>query len=219
VFWPRSGEELPEETRILGLGIHLGAAGPQVVQAAVRTALLELKGTLELIVGRLSALALASDQGEVPGLHPGRSLRLRLGDRDAGCLGQLDPELAAAMDVGVVVLAELDFEPVAANPRMPRASAVPRYPAVVRDLAITVPELTPARDVINALLATAEVILRSVELYDEYRGRQVDASRKGLTFRLLFQAADRTLTGEEVAAAEGRLLQALKSEIDARPRD
>jgi phenylalanyl-tRNA synthetase beta chain len=219
VFWPRSGEELPEETRILGLGIHLGAAGPQVVQAAVRTALLELKGTLELIVGRLSALALASDQGEVPGLHPGRSLRLRLGDRDAGCLGQLDPELAAAMDVGVVVLAELDFEPVAANPRTLRASAVPRYPAVVRDLAITVPELTPARDVINALLATAEVILRSVELYDEYRGRQVDAGRKGLTFRLLFQAADRTLTGEEVAAAEGRLLQALKSEIDARPRD
>ncbi|HEV3232997.1 MAG TPA: phenylalanine--tRNA ligase subunit beta [Candidatus Dormibacteraeota bacterium] len=218
VFWPREAGELPEEPRLLGLGIHLGASGPQVSPAAVRTALLELKGTLQMLVGRLSSIELESEQVEVPGLHPGRSLRLRLAGQEAGALGQLHPEIAAGFESDIVVVAELNFEPVAANPRLPRAEAVSRHPAVLRDLAITVPELTPARDAINTILGVSEVILRSVDLYDEYRGRQVDPGRKGLTFRLTFQAGDRTLTGEEVSAAEARILHSLKAEIDALPR-
>ncbi|MFY9615179.1 MAG: phenylalanine--tRNA ligase subunit beta [Candidatus Dormiibacterota bacterium] len=218
VFWPREAGELPEEPRLLGFGIHLGASGPQVSPAAVRAALLELKGTLEMLVGRLSSIELESEQVEVPGLHPGRGLRLRLAGRDVGALGQLHPEIAARFESDIVVVAELNFEPVAANPRLPRANAVSRHPAVLRDLAITVPELTPARDAINAILGVSEVILRSVDLYDEYRGRQVDPGRKGLTFRLTFQAGDRTLTGEEVSTAEARILHALKTEIDAQAR-
>ncbi len=218
VFWPKAADELPEEARVLGLGIQLGAAGPQVSEAAVRAALLELKGAMELAVGRLSSLTLESEQVEVRGLHPGRSLVLRLGDIEAGALGELHPDIAARLDVGVVMVAELNFEPVADNPRLVRATAISRHPAVLRDLAITVPGLTPARDVINAIRAASEVILRSVELYDEYRGRQVDPGRKGLTFRLTFQAGDRTLTGDEVAAAEGRILRALSAEVDAQPR-
>jgi phenylalanyl-tRNA synthetase beta chain len=95
---------------------------------------------------------------------------------------------------------------------------VPRYPAVARDLAITVPELALARDVISVINGAGGAILRSVELYDEYRGAQVPDGRKGLTLRLLFRSDDKTLTGEEVAAAEGRIIKALRSELGGEPR-
>jgi phenylalanyl-tRNA synthetase beta chain len=214
VFWPRGGNQPPDEPRVLGFGIHLGAPSP----AAARAALLELKGGLELVVSRLSSLTLEDEQAAVAGLHPARGLTLRLLGQDAGALGQLHPDLAARFDSDVVVVGEINFEPVAANPRRSVVRAVPRHPAVLRDLAVTVPEVTPARDVINAILGRSEVILRSVELYDEYRGRQVEAGRKGLTFRLTFQVDDRTLTGPEVAAAEERLVKALGAEVDAQPR-
>jgi phenylalanyl-tRNA synthetase beta chain len=61
-------------------------------------------------------------------------------------------------------------------------------------------------------------ILRSVELYDEYRGAQVGEGRKGLTFRLVFQSDDRTLTGDEVAAAESRIVSSARSNLNAVPR-
>ena len=57
-----------------------------------------------------------------------------------------------------------------------------------------------------------------MELYDEYRGAQVGEGRKGLTFRLLFQSQDRTLTGEEVSATEARILAAARSGLNAEPR-
>jgi phenylalanyl-tRNA synthetase beta chain len=214
VFWP-SGDPLPEEARVLGAAVDLG---PTASGERVRAALLEVKGLLELAAWRVAGLTLESVQDELPGLHPGRGARLRIDGRDAGSVGQLSPELASRFEAGIVVLGEVDFEPLAAAGNVPRVTAPSRHPAVLRDLAITVPQLTPARNAIDAILAAREVILRSVELYDEYRGSQVEPGRKGLTFRLAFQAEDRTLRGEEVGAAESRILKSLESQVDAKLR-
>ena len=214
VFWP-SGEALPNEARILGVAADLGATASA---ERVRATLLEVEGLLELVSSRLAGLTLESVQDELPGLHPGRGARLRIEGKDVGSVGQLSPDLAARFEAGVVVLGEINFEPVAVARHATRVVAPSRHPAVRRDLAITVPELTPARNAIDAILAAGEVILRSVELFDEYHGPQVEPGRKGLTFRLAFQADDRTLRGEEVGIAESRILKSLESRIDATPR-
>ena len=52
-------------------------------------------------------------------------------------------------------------------------------------------------------------LLRSVEIFDLYRGEQVGEGRKSLALRLEFRAADRTLTDEEVAAVRERIKEAL----------
>jgi phenylalanyl-tRNA synthetase beta chain len=218
VFWPRAGEELPEEARVVGVAIHVPAGGRQPAQGAVRSALLEVKGFFEQLSASLSSAVLVDAQAAVEGLHPGRGLTWLVGGRVVGCAGQLHPDLARRLDLGAVVLGELNFDVLAALPRQRRVSPVPRYPAVARDLAITVPELTLAKDVISVINGAGGAILRSVELDDEYRGTQVPDGRKGLTLRLLFQSDDRTLTGEEAAAAESRIIKALRSELGGEPR-
>ena len=218
VFWPMPGEELPEEARIIGVAIHLAAGGKQPAPGAVRSSVLEVKGFFEQLSASLSSAALVDEQAVVDGLHPGRGLRWLVGGKVAGCCGQLHPDLARRLDVSAIVLGELNFDALIASPRQSRFSPVPRYPAVARDLAITVPELTLAKDVISVISGAGGAILRSVELYDEYRGAQVPDGRKGLTLRLLFQSDDKTLTGEEVAVAEGRIIKALRSELGGEPR-
>ena len=219
VFWPQAGKELPQElpveARVLGVAVH---RSPGMGAGALRDLLLEVKGFFELLTERLSDATLTVVQAPVAGLHPGRGLRLDVDGIAAGCVGQLHPDLAARLDVSGMVVGELNFDAIAARPRILQYSPAPRFPAVVRDLAITVPELTLARDAILAIREAGGAILRSVELYDEYRGAQVGEGRKGLTFRLVFQSDDRTLTGEEVTSAEGRVLAASRTGLGAEPR-
>jgi phenylalanyl-tRNA synthetase beta chain len=218
VFWPNPGQELPDEARIIGVAIHLAAGGKPPTPGAVRGALLEVKGFIEQLTGALSSAALVDEQAAVDGLHPGRGLRWLIDGKVVGCCGQLHPDLARSLDVSAIVMGEINFDVLVASPIVRRFTPVPRYPTVARDLAITVPELTLARDVISVISGSGGAILRSVELYDEYRGAQVPDGRKGLTLRLLFQSDDKTLTGEEVAAAEGRIQKALRSELGGAPR-
>jgi phenylalanyl-tRNA synthetase beta chain len=200
------------------VAVHLPSGNRQPSPGAVRAALLEVTGFFELLAGSVSAAALTLDQAPVDGLHPGRGVSLLLDGTIAGCCGQLHPDQAARLDLGAAVVGELNFDALVANPRHTRFQPVPRYPAVNRDLAITVPELALARDVISVITRAGGAILRSVDLYDEYRGSQVPPGRKGLTFRLVFQSDAGTLTGDEVAAAEGRILKAARSELGAEAR-
>lgn len=215
VFWPRDGRELPDEARILGLAVHL-PPGRASSEPGTRAALLDLKGVLDLLAARASGVTLTYAQGEVAGLHPGRAVRVSLAGREIGCVGQLHPDLAEALALpGSLVVAEVDFEPLAAAPKQIRYRAPSRFPAVLRDLALSVPALTPAGDVVEAISGAGEVILRTVDLFDEYHGSQVEAGRKGLAFRLVFQADDRTLTGDEVAGAEKRIADLMRARFSA----
>jgi phenylalanyl-tRNA synthetase beta chain len=64
-----------------------------------------------------------------------------------------------------------------------------------------VDEGVPAGDVEAALREGAGALLESVRLFDVYTGQQVGEGRKSLAFALRFRAPDRTLTGDEAAAA------------------
>jgi len=220
VFWPRQGQDLPDEARALGTAIHVPPAATRSAAGDARNALLATKGALSRLVADLTGRPLDLAQEEVPGLHPGRSGRLLLDGREIGCLGQLHPDLSARFDVpGAAVLAEVNFDLIADQVVSPWFEPYSRYPAVSRDLAITVAATTRASDAIRAVQELGEVILRSVEIFDEYHGGQLEAGRKGFAFHLWFQAPDRTLRGEEVAAAEKRIVDHLRRRLDARVRD
>jgi phenylalanyl-tRNA synthetase beta chain len=80
-------------------------------------------------------------------------------------------------------------------------------PAALRDLAVLVPETSPAGEVQkviakHARAAAAQAFaLESVEIFDVYTGSGVPEGHKSLAFALTFRAADRTLTDEEVNLA------------------
>lgn len=80
-------------------------------------------------------------------------------------------------------------------------------PAALRDLALTADSAVPAEDIRRAVEAAAAEATRgafaveSVEPFDVYRGKGLPEGRKSVAFSLVFRAADRTLTDEEVNAA------------------
>jgi phenylalanyl-tRNA synthetase beta chain len=169
----------------------------------------DAKGAIELIRRRLGIAAPVYEPlGGEPLLHPGRAARLTA-RRDgrlalAGVVGELHPAVAEEWELrgARLIVAELDVAGLGGGEvRAVRAVAPSRHPAAERDLAIVVPEATPAARIAAAIRESAGPELVSLVLFDIYRGAPLAADEKSLAWRLAFQSADRTLTEPEIEAA------------------
>ena len=88
-----------------------------------------------------------------------------------------------------------------------------------RDIAILVDIDTQAEKLTEAIQKAGKQILESVELFDRYRGKQVEAGKCSLAFRLVYRAGDRTLTEQEVNKRHEKILRMLQHQFGATLRD
>ncbi len=165
-----------------------------------------LKGALEALAAQLGA-ELRVEEATEPFLHPGRAARVLLGGAEAGWLGELHPLVCRAWDLEAAAGFEIGLGELAAAATLGREQYedVTSFPAVQQDLAVIVDEDVAAERVRSAVLDGGGELLRSVHVFDLYRGDQVGEGRKSLALRLTFRAPDRTLTDAEVAELRERI--------------
>ncbi len=216
-----TGETTHEWWR-LGLALT-GAAERQAWNRPTRPYDLdEGKGIIELLCRRLGLpdptyTVLADD----PRLHPGRAARVDAGGRVVGRIGEVHAGLIEALDLRAdrVVVAELAVAGLAAGRLTVARGATPsRFPSVARDLAAVVAEDRPAADVVASIRRHGGPLLRSVELFDVYRGRPLAETEKSLAWRLEFATDERTLTESEVDAAMTAIAAGLATDVGGRLR-
>jgi len=146
--------------------------------------------------------------------HPGRCARLELADGTlVGHAGELHPKVVAALGIPArTCAAELDVDVLTAASAMTvQAGELSAYPVAQSDVALVVDERVSAAALESSLWQGAGEMLESVSLMDIYRGDQVGPGRKSLAYRLVFRAADRTLTTKEVNGFRDRAIEAAAS--------
>ena len=206
------------ERRALGLA-WMGALDAEDWSAKPRpVTFFDLKGVVEAL-GRWLGLSLTARVATRPFLAPGRTAEIvaesGTASRIFGVVGQLLPALAVARDIPVqdeVYVAELDLDEVVDLVTMldiQRTDPLPRFPSIVRDLAILVADTLPAADVRGTIRAVAPSTLVRVVEFDRYQGQGIPEAKVSLAYRLTFQAAERTLTDREVDEA----MDAIVSEL------
>jgi len=118
-----------------------------------------------------------------------------------------------------VCLLEFDLEALLGQmPPTRFMRPISRFPAVIQDLAVVVDEDVPGRRVEEVITAAGGSLLREVLLFDLYRGEQIPPGKKSLAFSLTYQADDRTLTDQEVARVQARIVRRLERELGAQLR-
>jgi len=142
--------------------------------------------------------------------HPGRCAELVVDGKAVAHAGELHPRIVAkyglpersvAFAVGLSVLPESGIV---------TPESVGTMPAAVQDIALIVDAAIPAADVEIALRKGAGDLLEEISLFDRYD--KLGDGKVSLAFTLSFRAADRTLTGEEVAALrESAVAEAVKA--------
>ena len=148
-------------------------------------------------------------------LHPGRAATIVAGAEgvELGWLGELHPLVLREWELdGPVAAFELDADALfELAPQTSTYSDVTSFPAVLQDIAVIVPEDVSAERLAEVVTDGAGELLRSLDVFDLYRGEQVGEGNKSLALRLEFRAPDRTLTDEEVAERRTAIESALES--------
>jgi len=96
--------------------------------------------------------------------------------------------------------------------------ALPRYPAVTRDLAFIVDKKVQAAQIVELIQKGGGSILEEVSLFDIYEGSQIPEGYKSMAYALTYRAADRTLKDDEVNKAHQKIVSLLETELGAKLR-
>ncbi|MDX2242206.1 MAG: phenylalanine--tRNA ligase subunit beta [Leptolyngbyaceae cyanobacterium bins.302] len=175
----------------------------------------EAKGLLESVFQRLGLVIEYQPDRRDDRLHPGRTASLWIKGTRLGTFGQLHPQLRLERGFPDEVYAfELDLNVLMSNldqdaVLVPTYKPYSAYPASDRDIAFFVPTQFSVAEIDRTIRKVGGTLLESVELFDEYRGKNVPEGQRSLAFRLVYRADDRTLTDEVIEPVQQKVRDTL----------
>ena len=148
-------------------------------------------------------------------LHPGKAALLKLDDASFGVAGALHPAHQATLSLEHPPwLFELDFAPLLQYAQtVKRYRPLPRFPGVVRDIAIVADEDLPVQAVVDVIHALSHPLISRVTLFDLYRGRPIPEGKKSLAYSITYRAEDRTLTSDEINPVHAQVTEHIVREL------
>lgn len=157
-----------------------------------------------------------------PTYHPGRAAVVRVSGKAVGTLGELHPETAKNFGFPTdmrVYAAEIDTDLLwTLRGGVPQYTPIPKYPASTRDFSFVCEEDLEAGTIEQAIRGAGIKLLAGTKLFDVYRGVQLGAGKKSVSYRIWLRAADRTITDEEADKAVEKLLAHLQATLGIRIR-
>ena len=210
VYLPKPGQILPDEPKHLVLGTY-----------GEHEDFFKMKGEIEAFLRGMNVPeARYTAEKHDPTFHPGRCARVSVGGVDLGCFGQIHPLVARSYGIdGEIFAAELNFTALLSL-QLPEKTytPLPKYPAVTRDIAVVCDEAVTVAALSDCIRTAGGKLLRSVELFDIYRGKGIASGSKSAAFRLTLRADDRTLTDADSDGVVSAVLAALGKELNAKLR-
>jgi phenylalanyl-tRNA synthetase beta chain len=180
----------------------------------------DVKGDLEAL---FAPRAVRFVKAGHPALHPGRSAVVEVDGKQVGFIGELHPRWLQKYDLpNAPVLFEVDADALCERV-VPHYTEISKFPGASRDLALVVKQDIAAQDVLDTFAAAANAnpagkLVQAVVLFDEYRGKGLEADEKSLAFRFSLQDTQSTLQDDAVEALMAALADAAREKHSAKLR-
>lgn len=206
VYIPRDGE-LPNER----LSLVVGSYG--VLEAS--EAYMALRGVLEALAQKTGIAFAFVREDDADRWHPGRTAAVMFDGERVGMLGQVEGAFQHAFGIHrPVFLAEIDVERLIAHLRHAyRYQPVPEFPVVARDISVLLGDRVEFAE-LERVVRAASGLVSGIAIVEMYRGAEIEAGKKSVTFTVTFMASDRTLTSVEVDDALGVITRELVLKFD-----
>ncbi|MCR1876631.1 MULTISPECIES: phenylalanine--tRNA ligase subunit beta [Paraclostridium] len=207
-FRPQEG--LPVETKKLSIGMY----GKEVD-------FFSIKGAVETILTNVGFDGYEVEP-ETKNLtfHPGRCAKLVYNNICIGTFGELHPDVLENYDLNQrVYVAEIDIDLVFENLNNSKVyNPLPKYPATTRDIALLVKDEVFVKQIEDIIKANGSDILESYQLFDVYKGAQIEEGHKSIAYSITYRSKDKTLTDEDVAKVHDKIVSELSEKLNANLR-
>ncbi len=208
-YIPVEGEVLPNEPVRLGFGFY---------DTTDKADFYTLKGMAD---GLLNAVGAEEAEYERPGddcefaevsaFHPGRCAVIKVDGKQVGIIGELHPKvmenygIEARTYIGKINIPEL----IELSCDTKTYKPLPKFPASTRDLSVVCDEELPAAELEKAIKKAVGGILESVTLFDVYRGEQIEAGKKSVSYSISMRSLEGTLTDDQADKAMEKAIKEL----------
>ncbi len=218
----KSGETLEgyEEHRCFSLFLS-GTPDKVWRGAAAKSSFFQLKGYVEALMARYRIDVNTLILGSAPADLFSEGITYSLPGKEPvllATLGTMNPALCKRMGVKQPVFAaEINWEVLFSLIKRDKFSfkELPKFPEVRRDLAILLDEKVSYADVRKCALRAGKKLIKSVSLFDVYRGEKILLGKKQYALNFVLQDVERTLTDSDVENTMNRVLESLKNELGA----
>ncbi len=180
----------------------------------------DIKGDVEALLSlTANSKAYEFSKAEIAALHPGQTAAIYKDNVLVGYVGALHPELERKLGLnGRTLVFELLVEQITTRD-LPSAVEISRFPANRRDIAVIVKEEVEAKKVLQLIENVGGNHLIDLKLFDVYQGKGIDDGFKSLAIGLFMQDRDKTLEDKDINLVVDRVVDTLKTELQASLRD
>ena len=180
----------------------------------------DIKSDVEAL---LSLTANASDyefsKAEINALHPGQTAAIYKKGNLVGHVGTLHPELERKLGLNSrTLIFELLLSEIL-SAKIPEAIDISRFPSNRRDLAVVVPDSVESKNVLQLIEKVGGKYLIDLNLFDVYCGESVEQGFKSLAIAMILQDNEKTLEEKDISDVVNRVVDTLKTELNASLRD
>ena len=204
----RYNYSLPDEPQRLTFGMYGGDADFYTLKGMVEQLLDEIRiGDVEYVrAGDCEVF------DEKCAFHPYRSAVIIKDGVHIGIMGEIHPDVQDNYGIGTkTYVAKLNIpEMMSLADEMITYQPLPKFPATTRDLSLICDDEIPVAALEKAIKGAVGKILEKVTLFDVYKGQQIEAGKKSVSYSISMRSHDGTLTDEQADGAMKRVLKALK---------
>jgi phenylalanyl-tRNA synthetase beta chain len=180
----------------------------------------DLKGVAEGLLAALRVDAVRFTRLKTTGFpyyHPDVAADIFSGETLIGVIGEISPHVCKAFDIEQpVFLFELDAATLSIlTPSTRQAHALPRYPAISRDITIIVDGKIEGLTLQHHLAQLDEPLIESIRLVDVFEGKTIPKGKKSLSFRITYRSDTETLVDDTINNIHHRMARHLVKNFDA----
>lgn len=202
-------KEIPKEISKVSIGMY-----------GEKYSFFNVKGLLENLFKRFGINSNYESEKNISSFHPGRTAKILSGGEVIGIVGEVHPDVRENYEINErVYTAELDLHKLLELKDEERIyKIIPKYPAITRDISIIVDEEITVGSIIDEIKDMNIKNLEDVELFDIYRGKNIEDNKKSLAYSMIFRSHERTLKEEEVNKNYDLILKKLEMRFNAKLR-
>jgi phenylalanyl-tRNA synthetase beta chain len=151
--------------------------------------------------------------------HPGKVGELFLQGQGVGHFGEVHPMVCKQLGLkGLAVTFAVNLTNLMKLERKVKPYVASHYQPVTRDFAFVVDADVAAGEVLQTLSGAGRELVKDAQIFDQYVGDKLPAGKKSIALSLTLQAADRTLTEEEINGVAEKAVSAVVKRFNAELR-
>lgn len=143
---------------------------------------------------------------------------LKLNRETLVSLGIVDKKITRALDVDEEVFyADFNWDQILKKISVKafQVQALPKYPAVQRDFALLIDNSVSFKELKNSAFQTDKKLLKEVQLFDVYTGKNLPEGKKSYALSFTFQDERKTLTDQQIDKVMEKLRRRFESDFGA----